>query len=240
MNADPHARLSRPRIMGVLNITPDSFSDGGKYIALEAAVARARELVGQGAHIIDVGGESTRPGADRISADEEQRRVIPVIEALGADGLTVSIDTVRAETARLAIAAGATIVNDVSGGTADPEMLRVVAETGAEYVIMHWRGIPDLGHARSTYSDVVEEVRSELAALSSRAIDAGVAAEKIILDPDSGSTRPLNRVGSFSQTSTGWHHLATRCCSESHVSECSAKRSARARQWAIAISRPQL
>lgn len=185
--------------MGVLNITPDSFSDGGEYIALEAAVARARELVRQGASIIDVGGESTRPGADRISAEEEQRRVIPVIEALSADGFTVSIDTVRADTAKRAIAAGASIVNDVSGGTADPEMLRVVAETGAEYVIMHWRGIPDLGHARSTYSDVVEEVRSELAALAARAIDAGVAPEKIILDPGFGFDKT---------TEQGWQLLA--------------------------------
>lgn len=185
--------------MGVLNVTPDSFSDGGEYVALEAAVARARELTRQGATIIDVGGESTRPGADRISAEEEQRRVIPVIEALSAEGLTISIDTVRAETARLAIDAGASIVNDVSGGTADPEMLRVLAETGAEYVIMHWRGIPDLGHGRSHYADVVDEVRSELSALASKAVAAGIVPEKIILDPGFGFDKTAEQ---------GWQLLA--------------------------------
>lgn len=185
--------------MGVLNVTPDSFSDGGQYVALEAAVARARELTLQGADIIDVGGESTRPGADRISAEEEQRRVIPVIETLSAEGLTISIDTVRAETARLAIDAGASIVNDVSGGTADPEMLRVVAETNVEYVIMHWRGIPDLGHERSHYADVVDEVRSELSALASKALAAGVAPEKVILDPGFGFDKTAEQ---------GWQLLA--------------------------------
>src|SRR5690606_2804832 len=152
-------------IMGVLNVTPDSFSDGGDYLDPELAIARARQIMAQGAHMIDVGGESTRPGAARVAPAEEQRRVLPVIEALASEGIPVSIDTVHASTARLAVQAGAIMINDVSGGTADPEMLQVVAETGVRFVIMHWRGIPDPEHARSTYADVVEEVREALAGL---------------------------------------------------------------------------
>lgn len=193
------ARGTATRIMGVLNVTPDSFSDGGAYAELETAVARGRELAGQGAHIVDVGGESTRPGAERVSAEEEQRRVLPVVEALAAEGIRVSIDTVRAETARLAVAAGASIVNDVSGGTADPQMLRVAAECGSELVLMHWRGIPDPSHSRSRYVDVVAEVHDELAALADAAIAAGVAPERIILDPGLG----------FDKTAAqGWQLLA--------------------------------
>ncbi len=172
--------------MGVLNVTPDSFSDGGAYVERDVALEHARRLVAQGADMIDVGGESTRPGAKRVSPAEEQRRVLPVIEALAADGITVSIDTVHAETARLAVAAGASIINDVSGGTADSAMLAVAAETGATLVLMHWRGIPDPGHGRSDYLDVVEEVRGELAALASAALAAGVARERIVLDPGLG------------------------------------------------------
>ncbi|MDI6022467.1 dihydropteroate synthase [Leucobacter sp. UT-8R-CII-1-4] len=173
-------------IMGVLNVTPDSFSDGGKYFNPETALAHARELVSQGATIIDVGGESTRPGADRVHPDEEQSRVLPVIAALTAEGIAVSIDTVNASTAKLAVAAGASVINDVSGGTADPEMLRVAAETGATLVLMHWRGIPDPQHNKSGYHDVVSEVRAELAALAGSAIAAGVQPDKIILDPGLG------------------------------------------------------
>ncbi len=180
------AAASTPVVMGVLNVTPDSFSDGGRFLDAGEALAHARELVAQGADIIDIGGESTRPGAERVAAEEEQRRVLPVVSALAAEGIAVSIDTVRADTARLAVAAGASLINDVSGGTADPELLRVAADTGARLVLMHWRGIPDPGHARSHYADVVEEVRAELAALAQAAVAAGVAPEQIVLDPGLG------------------------------------------------------
>ena len=187
------------RIMGVLNVTPDSFSDGGHYLSLDAAIAHGRRLIAEGAHIIDVGGESTRPGAARVTPEEEQRRVLPVIEALVAEGATVSIDTVRADTARRAVAAGATIINDVSGGTADPDMLRLAAESGAQIVLMHWRGIPDPSHARSHYVNVVEEVRAELAALAAAALRAGVAREQILLDPGFGFDKTAEQ---------GWQLLA--------------------------------
>lgn len=188
-----------PSIMGVLNVTPDSFSDGGDYLDPELAIARARQIMAQGAHMIDVGGESTRPGAARVAPAEEQRRVLPVIEALASEGIPVSIDTVHASTARLAVQAGAIMINDVSGGTADPEMLQVVAETGVRFVIMHWRGIPDPEHARSTYADVVEEVREALAGLVDRALAAGVAADRLILDPGFGFDKT---------TAQGWQLLA--------------------------------
>lgn len=186
MSSDPRPTTMNTNIMGVLNVTPDSFSDGGKYFSPEAALAHARELVAQGATIIDVGGESTRPGADRVSPDEEQRRVLPVITAIAAEGIPVSIDTVNAATAKLAVAAGASVINDVSGGTADPEMFRVAAATSAKLVLMHWRGIPDPQHKKSGYLDVVREVRAELAALAEAAIAAGVQRDNIILDPGLG------------------------------------------------------
>lgn len=199
MSPSPALDQVPTRIMGVLNVTPDSFSDGGLYLDAEAALARARELVAQGAHLVDVGGESTRPGAARVSPQEEQRRVIPVIEALVGEGVAVSVDTVRASTARLAVAAGASLINDVSGGTADPEMRRVAAESGARFSIMHWRGIPDPGHSRSRYSDVVVEVRDELARLAEAAVAAGVATEQVILDPGLGFDKTAEQ---------GWRLLA--------------------------------
>lgn len=182
MNID----VAPTRIIGVLNVTPNSFSDGGTYLDPDAAIAHARAMIAAGAQIIDVGGESTRPGADRVTPEEEQQRVLPVIRALADEGITVSVDTVNAETARLAVASGASIINDVSGGTADPKMRGVAAESGAHFVVMHWRGIPDPGHARSIYTDVVTEVCDELAALADAAIAAGVSADKIILDPGLG------------------------------------------------------
>ena len=199
MSPSPALDQVPTRIMGVLNVTPDSFSDGGLYLDAEAALARARELVAQGAHLVDVGGESTRPGAARVSPQEEQRRVIPVIEALVGEGIAVSVDTVRASTARLAVAAGASLINDVSGGTADPEMRRVAAESGARFSIMHWRGIPDPGHSRSRYTDVVGEVRDELARLAEAAVAAGVATEQVILDPGLGFDKTAEQ---------GWRLLA--------------------------------
>lgn len=193
MNSD------RPLIMAVVNVTPDSFSDGGAYLAPERAIAHAERLLADGAQIIDVGGESTRPGAERVTPREEQARVLPVIEALAERGATVSIDTVHAETARLAVAAGARIVNDVSGGTADEQMLRVAADSGADLVLMHWRGIPDPNHQRSHYGDVVSEVRDDLANRARSAVAAGVEPSRIILDPGLG----------FDKTAAqGWELLA--------------------------------
>lgn len=186
MNAGIAATHTPTRIMGILNVTPDSFSDGGRYLDPERATARAREMLAQGAHLIDVGGESTRPGAARVTPEEEQRRILPVVRALASEGIEVSVDTVHASTARRAIEAGASLINDVSGGTADPMMLRVAAETGAGMLLMHWRGIPDPQHQRSTYLNVVEDVRSELAALADAALQAGIAPEKLILDPGLG------------------------------------------------------
>ena len=177
---------SRPVLWGVLNVTPDSFSDGGEFLSHERALAHAATLVKNGAAVIDVGGESTRPGADRVSPEVEQQRVIPVIKALTGDGFVTSIDTMNASTARAAIEAGASIVNDVSGGLADPDMFRVVADSAADYVIMHWRGhsavMDDLAH----YDNVATDVRDELSARAQLAIDAGITLSRIVLDPGLG------------------------------------------------------
>ncbi|MEP6462658.1 MAG: dihydropteroate synthase, partial [Frankiaceae bacterium] len=154
--------LGRCLVMGVLNVTPDSFSDGGSFLAPEQALARGRAMVAEGADLIDVGGESTRPGAGRVSEAEEQRRVLPVIEALAADGIPVSIDTMRAGVARAALTAGARMVNDVSGGLADPRLPRLVADAGVAYVVMHWRGHSADMAARARYVDVVAEVSADL------------------------------------------------------------------------------
>jgi dihydropteroate synthase/dihydroneopterin aldolase len=185
--------------MGVLNVTPDSFSDGGEHFRADAAIAHGLELAARGAHIVDVGGESTRPGARPVTGEEERRRVIPVIEALAAEGVEVSIDTMRADTALAAVAAGACVVNDVSGGRHDPAIRRVAAETGALYIAMHWRGIPDPGHERSRYGDVVAEVRDELARLADDALAAGVAPERLVLDPGLGFDKTAEQ---------GWRLLA--------------------------------
>ena len=153
----------QPLVMGVLNVTPDSFSDGGEFVRLDAALDHARVLQIAGADIIDIGGESTRPGASRVSLAEEQARVLPVIEAIVTQlGAKVSIDTMNAETARLAVAAGASIINDVSGGLADPGMFRVAADTGATIIISHWRGFSDQMDTLATYDDVAAEVAAEL------------------------------------------------------------------------------
>lgn len=175
----------RTLIMGVLNVTPDSFSDGGDHNSYDAAVAHARALIAQGAHIIDVGGESTRPGSERISPDTEIERVLRVVKTLAPE-TTVSVDTIHARTAREVIAAGAHIINDVSGGLHDPEMLDVVAAGGAEIVLQHWRGIPDPNHSRSHYDDVVTEVVAHLAERAEAAMAAGIPRESIILDPGLG------------------------------------------------------
>jgi dihydropteroate synthase len=172
--------------MGVVNVTPDSFSDGGQWFGADAAIAHGLELAAQGADIVDVGGESTRPGAQRITAGEELRRVRPVIDGLVAAGLPVSVDTMRAEVAEQAVRAGARLVNDVSGGLADPEMPRLVGAAGVPYVVMHWRGHSHSMDSRAVYQDVVREVAEEL----SRRVDVvtaqGVDPAMIVLDPGLG------------------------------------------------------
>jgi dihydropteroate synthase len=172
--------------MGVVNVTPDSFSDGGDWFAADAAVSRGLDLAAQGADIIDVGGESTRPGAGRISAAEELRRVGPVIAELAAAGLTVSVDTMRAEVAEAALRAGARLINDVSGGLADPAMCRLVAVAGVPYVIMHWRGHSRSMQDRARYGDVLREVRDELRERVDAAVGEGVDPSLIVLDPGIG------------------------------------------------------
>jgi dihydropteroate synthase len=172
--------------MGVLNVTPDSFSDGGRYAGLEAAVAHGVRMLREGAQLIDVGGESTRPGAERIDADTEAARVLPVIRELVAAGVPVSIDTTRASVAAAALEAGADAINDVSGGLADPTMGKVAAESGCLWILMHWRG-----HSRrmldlAVYRDVVAEVRAELVQRVEEAVAAGVAPARLVLDPGLG------------------------------------------------------
>ncbi|WP_277211299.1 dihydropteroate synthase [Isoptericola croceus] len=173
-------------VMGVVNITPDSFSDGGEWFEPEAGVQHGLDLLAEGADILDVGGESTRPGSARVSEDEELRRVIPVIGRLAAAGAIVSVDTTRATVAERAVAAGARIVNDVSGGLADPAMAEAVAATGAAYVAMHWRGHADVMDDLEVYDDVVADVRAELGARLTALYDAGVAPEQVVLDPGLG------------------------------------------------------
>lgn len=173
-------------IMGILNVTPDSFSDGGRHASAAQAIEYGLTLAHQGADLVDVGGESTRPGAERIPAEAELARTIPVISALCRAGLTVSIDTTRAAVARAAIDVGAAIVNDVSGGLADPQMAATVASAGAAFVAMHWRGPSRTMRQRARYHDVVSEVVSELRGRIQALCDAGIAPERIIVDPGLG------------------------------------------------------
>ncbi|MCW2857096.1 MAG: Dihydropteroate synthase [Marmoricola sp.] len=176
----------RPLLMGVVNVTPDSFSDGGRFDRAEVAIAHGLELLADGADLLDIGGESTRPGATRPLVTEELARVVPVITALAAQGAVVSVDTMRAEVARAALDAGAAVVNDVSGGLADPEILRVVADSGATYVAMHWRAHATEMQQRATYDDVVREVRDELSARIDAALAAGIEPDRLAIDPGLG------------------------------------------------------
>ena len=179
----------QPLLMGIVNVTPDSFSDGGRWAEPEAAIGHARALLADGADIIDVGGESTRPGATRPLVEEELGRVLPVIAALAGDGAMVSVDTMRAEVARKAVAAGARIVNDVSGGLADPEMLDAVAEAGTTYVAMHWRAHSEHMQDFAVYDEpggVVAAVRRELADRVDAMLGAGIDRSRIVLDPGLG------------------------------------------------------
>src|SRR5215469_3502096 len=176
-------------VMGVVNVTPDSFSDGGRWYDPRTAIAHGLGLAAQGADILDVGGESTRPGAQRVAADEELRRVIPVITELAASGIVVSVDTMRAAVAQAALDAGATLVNDVSGGLADPYRPRLVAQAAAPYVVMHWRGHSrDMG-SRAVYADVVAEVRAELQKRVEAVTAEGVDPFLIVLDPGLGFSK---------------------------------------------------
>lgn len=181
------ARAGRALVMGVVNVTPDSFSDGGRWVTTELAVAHGRQLIAQGADLLDVGGESTRPGARRVDLAEEQNRVLPVIRELADAGVAVSVDTIHAATAAAAIEAGAVIVNDVSGGLADPAMAGVLAAAGVVYICQHWRGDPRTMDGLTDYGgDVLAGVEAELRARLDHLADAGLADEQVVIDPGLG------------------------------------------------------
>jgi len=197
--------LERPQIMGILNVTPDSFSDGGRFFSLEAAVERAREMEREGADIIDIGGESTRPNAPAVTLAQELDRVIPVIEALkGRISVPISIDTYKAGVAKAACAAGAEIVNDVTGLRFDPEMAAVVAEAGAGLVVMHTRGMPDTMQKDTSYDDLIADVKEYLARSIALAKSAGLPEGRIVIDPGlgfgksvQGNLELIKRLGEF-------------------------------------------
>lgn len=191
-------------VMGILNVTPDSFADGGKHFTFEHAVSRGLEMIEEGVDIIDIGGESTRPGADRVSESEEQARILPVIAELSNRGVDISVDTMRASTAKLAVAAGASIVNDVSGGAADPDMFSTVAALGCKYTLMHWRGHSKDMNSLAHYDDVMKEVIEEISISLDKALAAGIKRENIVLDPGLGFAKDpehnweiLNRIDEF-------------------------------------------
>ena len=179
--------MSRTLVMGILNITPDSFADGGRYLSKEDAITQGRRLIAEGADIIDVGGESTKPGVDRVSEADELERVIPVVTELVKDGAVISVDTMRSEVAKQAIAAGASYINDVSGGLADEKMASVIAQNPKiQYIAMHWRGHSKEMQKKAVYKDVVKEVKDELDERVSQLLKAGIDPEQIILDPGIG------------------------------------------------------
>ena len=174
-------------VMGILNVTPDSFADGGRHFTTETAIARANQMIEEGVDIIDVGGESTRPGAERVDEDEERRRVIPVITEIAKLGAVISIDTMRATIAKEAIEAGASYVNDVSGGLADSKMSSLIASSpGVQYIAMHWRGHSQSMAEKAQYNDVVSDVRRELATRTEVLVSEGVGPDQIIIDPGLG------------------------------------------------------
>lgn len=185
---------TRPQIMGVINVTPDSFSDGGQFLNLDDAMAQARLLVEQGAEILDVGGESTRPGAARIAISEEQERVLPLISAIKSElQVKVSIDTMNSETAVAALRAGADIVNDVSGGLADREIFSAIADFDCQYILGHWRGHSDVMDELTGYSDVAREVVGELAEQVSMAVASGIDRSRIVVDPGLGFAKNMQQ-----------------------------------------------
>jgi dihydropteroate synthase len=186
--------FARPLVMGVINITPDSFSDGGEFLDADYALAQARLLMSQGAQILDIGGESTRPGAIRISPDIEQQRIFPVLRLFKEKlNILISVDTMNSETAKLAIAAGADFINDVSGGLADPEMFRAVAKSDARYVLSHWRGNSSVMDQMGQYQNIAKEVVSELAEQVAIAVAAGISRERIIVDPGLGFAKDIKQ-----------------------------------------------
>lgn len=184
----PDAAAKRTLVMGIVNVTEDSFSDGGKWIDIDRAIAHGRELVAQGADMIDVGGESTRPGAIRVEPEVEKQRVAPVVQALAEEGIVVSVDTMRASVAEAAVEAGALLLNDVSGGLADDNMYSVMADSKVPVCLMHWRTVRfgDAAGSADHNGDVVKDVHATLARLTDNAIKAGVAPELITLDPGLG------------------------------------------------------
>lgn len=179
-------RSDRITVMGVLNVTPDSFSDGGRYVTPDDAVAHALQMRDEGADLIDVGGESTRPGAERVAASVETARVLPVIKALAVEGIVISVDTYRAAVAAAALEAGAQVINDVSGGLGDPDMARVARDAGCPWVLMHWRGHSKIMRELAVYDDVVEDVRRELLARVDAAVAAGIDPDQLVIDPGLG------------------------------------------------------
>ena len=199
------ASFIRPNIMGVVNMTPDSFSDGGAYNSVELGLAHSKSLIEEGATILDIGGESTRPGAERVALDEEIARVVPLIEALKQQawfvesGCEISVDTMNAQTAVAAVAAGANYVNDVSGGLADPAMHKAVAATGAKYILSHWRGFSDQMDQLNNYNDVAADVVAEIAEQVSIAVANGIPRDRIIVDPGLGFAKDVAQ---------NWHLVA--------------------------------
>ncbi|MEY3407897.1 MAG: hypothetical protein RL038_958 [Actinomycetota bacterium] len=198
-------------IWGVLNVTPDSFSDGGLFLDSKAALAQAFKLVEAGANVIDVGGESTRPGAERVSLETELDRVIPIIKELATAGVNVSVDTMRAEVARSAVEVGAKIINDVSGGKADSEMFSVVAASDADYVLMHWRGHSDVMQQLVNYEDVTAEVIAEWQTQAALAEAAGIKSERIIFDPGIGFSKTAEQNWQLLQNIGQFKNLPYRC-----------------------------
>ena len=186
-------KIDRTLVMGVLNVTPDSFSDGGRFNDQAIATNHALQMIEDGADIIDIGGESTRPGSDRISVEEELDRVLPVISALSGTGVAISIDTMRVEVARAAVAAGACMINDVSGGKADPGMLDFVATLETPYILMHWRGPSNIMNTLTDYQDVVADVASEINQQVEVAVAAGIARDRIAIDPGIGFAKTVDQ-----------------------------------------------
>ena len=186
-------KLDRTLVMGVLNVTPDSFSDGGRFDDTEIAISHALQMIEDGADIIDIGGESTRPGSERISVQVELDRVLPVIAGLVNSGVAISIDTMRAEVARAAIEAGACMINDVSGGKSDPEMLSYVSTQTAPYILMHWRGPSNIMNTLTDYNDVVADVTNEISKQVDVAVSAGIARERIAIDPGIGFAKTVDQ-----------------------------------------------
>jgi dihydropteroate synthase len=181
-----------PEVWGILNVTPDSFSDGGKFTEIDSALEQAKTMIEAGASVIDVGGESTRPGAERITIDEEISRIQTVVKELVAAKITVSLDTMKSKVAEFGISAGVKIINDVSGGNADPEMHSVIANSDCDYVLMHWRGHSDVMNSLATYENVVSDVCNEWSEQRDKAVAAGIDENRIILDPGLGFAKDLN------------------------------------------------